>query len=307
MAHGITPRVRYSVFVFRGLSSGRLRSETFIEATGTDVPDQWKAGMEVLVSPYTSCGTCTACRQGRFNCCRNNQTLGVQRHGTMCEYFTLPYNKLFTSTTLTVQEMALVEPVTIGYHAIKRGRVTPDDFVAIFGCGAIGLGAIASTAYIGADVIAIDVDDAKLDLAAACGAQRRVNTVSDDLHQMLQSMTDGNGPDVVIEAVGLPQTYRAAVDEVCFAGRVVYIGYAKAPVEYESKNFILKELDILGSRNAFPSDFNDVIPMLESGAFPSDQIISRTVPFEEAGNALRQWHEDPASLTKIQVEFPEAQ
>ena len=222
----------------------------------------------------------------------------------MCEYVTLPCDTLHSSTTLSLPEMALVEPFTIGHHAVSRGRVTPGDRVAVFGCGAIGLGAIASAGYLGARVIAIDVDDAKLELGKACGARQGVNSASGDLHDALQSLTDGNGPDVIIEAVGLPQTFRAAVEEVCFAGRVVYIGYAKAPVEYETKRFILKELDILGSRNALPSDFDDVIRMLESGTLPVDRIISRTVPFEEAGDALRRWDEDPASITKIQVEFP---
>ena len=296
---GVNPLVQYPLIP--GHEIGAV-----IASVGSEVPERWKPDMEVLVLPYTNCGCCTACRQGRRNCCRGNKTLGVQRHGAMSEYVTLPCDTLYTSATLSMREMALVEPLTIGHHAVSRGQVKPGNKVAVFGCGPIGLGAIASSSYRGAEVIAVDVNDGKLELAAACGASKGINSVAEDLHDALQSLTDGDGPDVIIEAVGNPRTYRAAVEEVCFAGRVVYIGYAKVPVDYESSLFVLKELDILGSRNALPGDFDDVIGMLESAAVPVDCIISRTVPFEEVGEALRQWDEDPASVTKIQVKFPAA-
>jgi threonine dehydrogenase-like Zn-dependent dehydrogenase len=104
----------------------------------------------------------------------------------------------------------------------------------------------------------------------------------------------------VVEAVGQPATFRAAVEEVVFTGRVVYIGYAKAPVEYETKLFVQKELDILGSRNCL-GDFRSVIEMLERGGFPVDDVITRIVPLEEAGPALAEWNENPADITKIMV------
>ena len=97
------------------------------------------------------------------------------------------------------------------------------------------------------------------------------------------------------------QTFRAAVEEVCFAGRVVYIGYAKQPVEYETKYFVQKELDILGSRNATPADFKTVIQLLESGRFPANEVITRTVPLAEAGHALKAWSDNPSAFTKIHV------
>ena len=96
-------------------------------------------------------------------------------------------------------------------------------------------------------------------------------------------------------------TYRMAVQEVCFAGRVVYIGWAKAPIEYETKFFVLKELDIRGSRNALPADFADVITMLEAGNFPLETVITKTVSLAEAPAAMNAWSEDPASITKIQI------
>jgi threonine dehydrogenase-like Zn-dependent dehydrogenase len=106
---------------------------------------------------------------------------------------------------------------------------------------------------------------------------------------------------VILEAIGTASTFRAAVDEVCFAGRVVYIGYAKAPVEYETKTFVQKELDILGSRNATAADFRDVIAMLQGGRFPVADAISRTVTLKEAPGAMREWDANPLDVTKIQI------
>jgi threonine dehydrogenase-like Zn-dependent dehydrogenase len=114
-------------------------------------------------------------------------------------------------------------------------------------------------------------------------------------------MTEGRGPDVAVEAIGTAATFRAAVEEVAFTGRVVYIGYTKEPVSYETRLFVQKELDILGSRNAQPEDFEAVIKFLEGGMFPVDEAVSSVVPLPEAGDALRSWSENPSLFTKIMV------
>ena len=118
----------------------------------------------------------------------------------------------------------------------------------------------------------------------------------------MSELTDGHGPDCIIEAIGLPQTFRASVEEVAFTGRVVYIGYAKEPVAYETSLFVQKELDIRGSRNALPEDFREVIQMLEGGRFPVDDVISAIVPIEEASEMLRQWSANPTAFTKIMIQ-----
>jgi threonine dehydrogenase-like Zn-dependent dehydrogenase len=274
-----------------------------IESLGEGVGDAWRPGQLVLASPYSNCGACAACRAGRDNCCRNNQTFGVQRDGAMSEYFAVHEQRLFTSETLTTHEMALVEPLTVGFHAVDRARVQEADTVAVIGCGAIGLGVIAGAASRGAEVFGIDVDSAKLEVAKACGATHLIDSARESLHDVLQSRTDGEGPSVVIEAVGTPRTFISAVEEVCYAGRVVYIGYAKLPVEYETKYFILKELDIMGSRNATTKDFQSVIAMLETGTFPTELVITETVRLEEAGGRLSAWNENPGSVTRIHVKL----
>ena len=257
-------------------------------------------GMDVTMSPYTSCGRCTACRQGRFNACRSNQTLGVQRDGALTDHFSMPITKLYAAP-LPIEELCLVEPLTVGCHAVARGRVTAADTVAIYGCGGVGLGAVSAAAFRGANVIAIDLDDKKLAIAAGAGARHLIHSNRDDVHARLQEITGGHGPDVIIEAIGRPDTFRAAVEEVAFAGRVVYIGYAKDHVSYETRLFVQKELDILGSRNALPQDFREVIRMFEQKRFPTEQAISATVPLEEGPAILRAWSENPAAYTKIMI------
>lgn len=268
------------------------------------VPAEFAVGVETTVVPYTTCGTCPSCRSGRVNACRSNQTLGVQRDGALTDFIAVPWQKLVRSPKLSLVEHALVEPLSVGFHAVSRGQVTRQDTVLVFGCGMIGLGAISGAALLqGARVIAVDVDDAKLALAKRAGAEFTINSRTENLHERVQALTNGDGPDVAIEAVGLPATFRAAVDEVAFAGRVVYIGYAKEPVSYETKYFVMKELDVRGSRNATAEDFAAVVRVLESGRYPVAETITRTVPFSEAGAALAAWSADPARVTKIHVEL----
>jgi 2-desacetyl-2-hydroxyethyl bacteriochlorophyllide A dehydrogenase len=254
----------------------------------------------VALAPYTSCGQCASCRRGRPNACQFNQTLGVQRDGALTEFIAMPREKLYPAN-LMPKELCLVEPLTVGFHAVARGRVTADDTVAVFGCGGVGLGAVAGANSRGARTICVDVDDAKLELARAAGAAHSINSRAESLHDRLQQLTEGRGPDVVIEAVGTPPTFRAAVEEAAFTGRIVYIGYAKEPVSYETRLFVQKELDILGSRNAQPEDFRAVIKFLETGKFPVDKVVSLIVPLAEAPNALHSWSEDPSRFTKILI------
>ena len=258
------------------------------------------AGLNVTLSPYTQCGKCASCRRGRPNACQFNETLGVQRDGALREYITVPAAKLYRAD-LTIKELCLVEPLTVGFHAIARGRVTADDSVAILGCGGVGLGAVAAAAFRGARTIGIDVDDKKLEIARRAGAAETINSARDDMHDRLLELTEGRGPDVMVEAIGLPQTFRAAVEEAAFTGRVVYIGYAKEAVAFETRLFVQKELDILGSRNALPEDFQAVIQMLESRRFPVDDAVSAIVSMAEAPQAIRQWSDSPSSFSKILV------
>jgi threonine dehydrogenase-like Zn-dependent dehydrogenase len=217
-------------------------------------------------------------------------------------FFTAPWQKVYRAEKLGLRELSLVEPLAVGFHAAERGRVTAADVVAVVGCGTVGLGAIAAAVAKRATVIALDLDDAKLALAKQVGAQHSIHTNDQNVHEELLALTDGLGPDVIIEAVGVADTYRMAVEEVAHTGRVVYIGWAKEPISFETKYFVHKELDILGSRNSL-TEFPMVIDMLSQGKFPVEATISATVPLEGVGEALNKWSLAPQSFTKILVEM----
>ncbi len=288
---GLNPLVSYPRIL------GHEVSATVVQA---DSDDAVGLGTDVAVCPYTNCGTCASCRRGRANACEFNQTLGVQRDGALTEFIAAGREKLYPAK-LTPKELCLVEPLTVGFHAVSRGRVTANDTVAVFGCGGVGLGAVAASCFKGARTIAIDVDDEKLELARLAGATCTIYSGREPLHDRLLHFTYGRGPDVIIEAVGAAATFRAAVEEVAFTGRVVYIGYAKEPVNYETRLFVQKELDIVGSRNAQPEDFQAVIGLLEQRRFPVDEAVSLIVPLVEAPEALRSWSENPSRFKKIMV------
>lgn len=274
-----------------------------IEAVGSEVPEGLKPGMVVTCNPYTNCNKCASCRNGRVNACQHNETLGVQRHGAMRERIILPWEKVIPAGLLTPKTCALIEPMSVGFHAVSRAQVTDVDVVLVIGCGMVGMGAVVRAATRGATVVAADLDDEKLALAKQMGASYTINTKTDDVHVRLLEMTSGFGPDVVIEAVGSTATYQMAVDEVAFTGRVICIGYAKSEVSFQTKYFVQKELDIRGSRNAMPSDFRAVIHYLERGTCPVDQLITKVIKPEEALQTMQWWSENPGKVFRILVEF----
>lgn len=271
-----------------------------IVETGAHVPASVKVGSAVMVSPYTECGLCTACQSGRPNCCQNNQTYGVQRDGVLTRRFAVHFTKVYTHPDLTLEELALVEPLSVGYHAANRGRVTETDTVLVIGCGTIGIGVIAAAARKGAVVIAVDVDRGKLGAARKYGAQYTIDSSEQSVVEAVKELTHGEGVSVAIEAVGLPETFRLAVEAAAYSGRVVYVGYTKEAVTFNTTDFVRKELDILGSRNALRV-FPAVMRMLARRQVPFRDLISRVYPFPKAPDALRDWDAAPGAYTKILI------
>lgn len=275
-----------------------------VEEIGEGVPEGLFAkGMSVTLNPYTNCGKCASCRNGRVNACEHNETLGVQRNGVMCEYAVMPWQKVIPAPSMSSRDCALIEPMSVGFHAVSRGQVVDNERVMVIGCGMIGMGAIVRASLRGATVIAVDLDDEKLELARKVGATYVINSKTENVHERMLQLTDGLGADVVIEAVGSPVTYVMAVDEVGFTGRVVCIGYAKSPVEFQTKLFVQKELDICGSRNALPADFRAVINYLQTGVCPIDKLISRIAEPEEAAAAMADWAAAPGKVFRILVKL----
>ena len=274
-----------------------------IEAVGEGVPEDLKPGMIVTVNPYTNCGHCASCRNGRVNACQNNETLGVQRDGAMREYIALPWEKIIPLKGVSTRDAALIEPMSVGFHAVDRGQVTDIDTVLVFGCGMVGLGAVVRAVQRGATVIAVDISDEKLQIAKSLGATYGINSMEENVVEKVKEYTDGFGADCVVEAVGSPVTYVTAIDAVSFTGRVVCIGYAKSDVSFQTKYFVQKELDIRGSRNANPSDFRAVLRYMQRTNVPMDQFISGIATPETAINAMENWAKAPGQVFRILVKF----
>lgn len=274
-----------------------------IEKIGEGVPEGFTKGMNVTLNPYTNCGKCASCRNGRVNACEHNETLGVQRNGVMCQYAVLPWQKIIPAEGISSRTCALIEPMSVGFHAVSRAQVIDNEFVMVVGCGMVGLGAVIRASQRGASVIAVDIDDEKLALAKRIGAAYTVNSMTENVHERIQSITGGFGVDVVIEAVGSPATYVMAVEEVSFTGRVTYIGYSKTEVSFQTKLFVQKELDIRGSRNALPADFRAVINYLKTGNCPVDELISNETGPDGAFDAMKEWASNPGKVFRILVKF----
>ncbi|NCB00754.1 MAG: zinc-binding alcohol dehydrogenase family protein [Spirochaetia bacterium] len=275
-----------------------------IAKMGSNVPKEYTIGDRVSVLPYTNCGVCSSCLVGRVNACKDNQTFGVQRDGAMVEYISVPYQKIISGlNSLTFESIAIVEPLAVGFHAARRLNPNNGDIVLVFGCGMVGLGAIANLSILGAKVIAVDIDDEKLDIATSCGATYTINSSTQDLQKEVLNITNNHGPVGVVEAIGLVETYKLAVDIVSYAGKVVYVGYANQPVDFITKQFVLKEIEIRGSRNAVKQDFSDVLMAMKDGKIPSEKLISKVVPLIKAPSALKEWSDNPGKISKILVSF----
>lgn len=267
---------------------------------GSSVPENIHLGDKVTVLPYTKCGVCPACRAGRDNCCQYNQTLGVQREGALTEEIVVPFEKVFVSATLSLEELVLVEPLSVGYHGANRGEVTEIDTVLVLGVGTIGMGALCAAVRKGATVIALDIDDVKLAQAKKFGAHYTINSLSQDPRTEIDKITHGEGVSIAIEAAGTPITFNLALDLVAFAGRVVSIGYSKNETPIKTQLIVSKELNMYGSRNAlrvFPS----VIQMFERREHPFTDMITKVYAFDQVAEALGYWNENAGTVSKILI------
>ena len=269
---------------------------------GKNVPNTIKVGSKATVLPYTNCGICPACRAGRINACEFNQTLGVQRDGALTQRIAVPYEKIFVSRTLSLQELVLVEPLSVGYHGANRGHVCETDTVLLLGCGTVGIGALCASVRKGATVIALDIDDAKLSQAKKYGATYTVNSAKENTMEVIKRITNNEGANIAIEAAGTQATYKLALDAVCFGGRIVFIGYPKNEVSLEALLLVRKEVNIFGSRNALRA-FPSVINMLEKKEKPFNEMITKIFPFDKTPDAFKYWNDNTGSVSKILIDI----
>ncbi|MGI6162102.1 MAG: zinc-binding alcohol dehydrogenase family protein [Christensenellales bacterium] len=264
-----------------------------------------KPGMIVTANPYFNCGKCYACRRGHVNCCMANKTMGVMMDGAFAEYIEMPIERVYDGKGIPAKELAVVEPFAISYHAAKRAAVKPGERVLVVGAGTIGYLAAAAAKMLGAEVYISDISQAKLDYAAKLEpAGTILNDDNDTFAQKIKDITNGDGFDVCIEAVGLPSTFMNCIDAAAHRGRVVIVGIGKTNLDFFYSIIQTKELDIFGSRNALKEDFIELIDKVNAGeAIDLLSVVSKEYSFLEAERAFKETVSDIGGRLKVLLRF----
>ena len=241
-----------------------------------------KVGDIVTANPYFNCGHCYSCERGIVNACTSNETMGVQRDGSFAEYVTMPIERIYHGKGLSAKTLALIEPFSIGYHAVSRGNIKSGDKVLVIGAGAIGIFAAISAKLKGAKVYISDVFEKRLENALKFGIDGIINVSKEDLIQKTSEITNGNGFDVCIEAVGQNTTFLNCIDAAAFGANIILIGNGKKETTFNHSILLKKELNVYGSRNALKKDFLELIDFISSGKIEIDHIVSDIFDKEEA-------------------------
>ena len=263
-----------------------------------------KPGMIVTCNPYFNCGHCYSCEHGIVNACMDNQTMGCQRDGAFQEYITMPIERVYDGKGMDAKTLAAIEPFCISYHGVSRANVKEGDKVLVVGAGTIGvLAAIAAKAK-GATVYISDVSAGKLEMAKDFGVDGTLlNDSPENFEKGVAEITNGNGFDVTIEAVGLPSTFQNCIDACCFGGRMVLIGVGKKNLDFNFTLIQKKELNVFGSRNALKKDFLELIDIVNAGKAPLHKIITNTYAFDDAAKAFDDFAHNPGNMLKVVFDF----
>lgn len=265
-----------------------------------------KPGMIVTCNPYFNCGHCYSCKRGLVNACTDNQTMGVQREGAFAEYITMPIERIYDGKGLDPKVLALIEPFCISYHGVSRANVQPGERVLVVGAGTIGVLAAVAAKAKGAEVTICDVAPDKLDYAfQTFGLDHKLlNESPEAFEKGVAALTNGDGFDVTIEAVGLPNTFQNCLDAACFGARVVLIGVSKRNIDDFFFTIIQKkELNIYGSRNAMKKDFLELIDLVKGGGVALDKIVTNTYKWTDAPKAFADFAVNAGKMLKVVIDF----
>ncbi|MGI6109510.1 MAG: zinc-binding alcohol dehydrogenase family protein [Eubacteriaceae bacterium] len=264
-----------------------------------------KPGMIVTCNPYFNCGKCYSCKRGLVNCCTSNQTMGVQREGAFSEYITMPVDRIYDGKSVPADLLAVIEPFCIGYHGVSRANVKKGDKVLVVGAGTIGVLAALSAKLKGAEVYVSDIAEKKLNYAQDSFNFNGtiLNNGSEAFIKQVNDITDGNGFDVTIEAVGLPNTFQNCVDAAAFGGRVVLIGVGKQNLDFNFTIIQKKELNIFGSRNALKKDFLELIDLVKDGNIDLRKIITNSYNIMNVREAFEEFDKNSSSMLKVIIDF----
>jgi len=260
-------------------------------------------GDKVVVMPYISCKKCIACRHGKFNCCTNMQVLGIHTDGGMQEYITVPIELLIPAQNLSDEQLAIVEPLAIGAHAIRRSRLKVGETIVVVGCGPIGIGIMKLAQLEGARVIAIDLNQQRLDYAKENLGLDHVVLGGSDAINNVAKITDGDMATVVFDATGHKGALESGIGYMAHGGTYVLVGLSKGDLTFHHPSIHAKETTLLCSRNATLEDFEHVIAVLEKGGFPIESFITHNVDYSEMITHFDGWLEPENGVIKAMVNF----
>ena len=262
-----------------------------------------RPGDKCAVEPYLNCQTCIACRRGKPNCCAALQVLGVHTDGGMREQLVLPARKLHSSGSLSLDQLALVETLAIGAHAVSRAQLEAGEWVLVVGAGPIGLTAMQFAIEAGARVIALDINARRLSFCCEqLGVEQSINAREEDVAEKLRAITDGDGPTAVFDATGSAQSMAASFGYPAHGGRLIFIGLCQGEVAFDDPSFHRRELSLLGSRNALPGDFARIIALIEAGRIDTNPWITHRAAFEEAVEQFPLWVKPESGVLKAMIE-----
>jgi len=258
-------------------------------------------GQHVVVNPYVSCGTCIACRKGKPNCCVRIAVLGVHRDGGMCERISVPERNLYPAGSLTFDEAASVEFLSIGAHAVGRAGVKPGDRALVIGAGPIGLGVALFAGLGGCVATVMDRDKGRLDFVMQAGIAAQSIVADDATKERVDEATNGEGFDVVFDATGNRSSMEAAVQHVAHGGALVLVSVVNESVAFSDPELHKRELTMLGSRNALREDFERVMAAIERKRAPVHRLLTHRASLADVTSALPRWTTEKQGLIKALV------
>lgn len=262
-----------------------------------------RPGDQCAVEPYLNCNSCIACRRGKPNCCVSLQVLGVHTDGGMRERFVLPARKLHPSGSLSLDQLALVETLAIGAHAVARASIENGEWVLVVGAGPIGLTAMQFAIEAGARVIALDINAERLSFCREqLGVSHAINAREEAVAERLEEITDGDMPTAVFDATGSARSMEASFGFPAHGGRLIFVGLMQGEVSFDDPGFHRRELSLLGSRNALPADFRRIIGLIEAGRIDTAPWITHRAGFEEAVGQFASWTEPESGVLKAMIE-----
>ncbi len=282
-----------------------LGHEVAAEFIAADGPADFVTGEAVTFLPYVNCGHCIACRSGKPNCCVSMQVIGVHVDGGMAEYISVPLRLLVHGEGLSRDQLALVEPLAVGAHSIRRAGVQPGEMVLVIGAGPIGLGVMAFASLAGATVIALDLNESRLDFCRQhLPVRHTINGATEDVSDRLHAITNGDMPTVVIDATGSLRAMEASFAYIAHGGRYILVGLQTGDICFSHPEFHKREATLMSSRNATRPDFEQVIMALKAGIIDTSAFITHRVRFDEVRREFPDWLNPDNGVIKAMVHMP---